>query len=360
MSAKAPYILPYAGVAPDFAAPALHAGVASAVLGRVTIGRNAWLGVLGVIRADGHFVRVGDDFHLGSRSTLHIYHEIFPCIVGDRVSVGRNACVHACTVGSDVVVGDGVVVLDGATVEDNAVLEPGSTVFPNKTVPGGFVYAGSPAKPVRPLAAGEVAELRTKMARDREAETVTLPCSAIAAASQLHPSAFIASTAAVKGLLVAAEASSIWYSNDLDAGEATISIGARTNIQDNTTIRCSTSQGVGIGHDSTVGHNVTLEDCTIGSGSLIGIGSVVAKGTVVEDRVLLAAAARTTPCQVLESGWMYAGSPARRLSRLDEAKHTLIDIIIGQYCQYARDFLALERQRRADGRQCQIDRPGST
>ena len=121
------------------------------MLGRVTVGRNAWLGALSVMRADGHFVRVGDDFHLGARSTLHINHEIFPCIVGDRVSVGRNACVHACTVGSDVVVGDEVVILDGATVDDNVVLEPGATVFPNKTVPGGFVYAGSPAKPVRPL-----------------------------------------------------------------------------------------------------------------------------------------------------------------------------------------------------------------
>jgi carbonic anhydrase/acetyltransferase-like protein (isoleucine patch superfamily) len=351
MSANAPYILPYAGVAPSFATPPVHAGVAAAVLGRVTVGRNAWLGALSVVRADGHFVRVGDDFHLGSRSTLHINNEIFPCIVGDRVSIGRNACVHACTVGSDVVVGDGVVILDGATVEDDVVLEPGSTVFPNKTVPGGFVYAGSPAKPVRPLAPGEVAERRATMARDHGGECVTLSRSAIAAASQVHRSVFIASTAAVKGRLLAAEASSIWYSNDLDAGEATISIGARTNIQDNTTIRCSTPQGVGIGHDSTVGHNVSLEDCTIGSGSLIGIGSVVAKGTVVEDRVLLAAAARTAPGQVLESGWMYGGSPARQLSRLDEAKHALIDIIIGQYCQYARDFLALERQRRADGRQ---------
>jgi len=133
----------------------MHAGVGSAVLGRVTVGRNAWLGVLSVMRADGHFVRVGDDFHLGARSTLHINHEIFPCIVGDRVSVGRNACVHACTVGSDVVIGDDVVILDGAVVEDNVVLEAGSCVFPNKKVPGGFVYAGSPAKPVRPVEPGE-------------------------------------------------------------------------------------------------------------------------------------------------------------------------------------------------------------
>ena len=88
MSADAPHVLPYAGISPSFATPPIHAGAASAVLGRVTLGRNAWLGALSVIRADGHFVRVGDDFHLGARSTLHINHEIFPCIVGDRVSVG--------------------------------------------------------------------------------------------------------------------------------------------------------------------------------------------------------------------------------------------------------------------------------
>jgi gamma-carbonic anhydrase len=347
MSQPAPYVLPYAGVSPTFAAPPHYAAAAAAVLGRVTVGRGAWLGALSVIRADGHFVRVGDDFHLGPRSTLHIFHEIFPCIVGDRVSVGRGACVHACTVGSDVVVGDGVVILDGAVIEDNVVLEAGATVFPNKRVPGGFLYAGSPAKPQRALATGEAAERRARMAYDDGSDVASAPRSAIAASSQVHPSVFIASTAAVRGRLIAAEGSSIWYSNGFDAGEAAISIGARTNIQDNTIIRCSTPRGISIGHDSTVGHNVTLEDCVIGNGSLIGIGSVVAAGTVVEDRVLLAAAARTAPGQVLESGWMYAGSPARRMAKLDGGKHALIDIIIGQYCQYARDFLALERERRA-------------
>jgi carbonic anhydrase/acetyltransferase-like protein (isoleucine patch superfamily) len=295
------------------------------------------------MRADGHFVKVGDDFRLGARSTLHINHEIFPCIVGDRVSVGRNACVHACTVGNDVVIGDGVVILDGAVVEDNVVLEPGSCVFPNKTVPGGHVYAGSPARAVRPLATGEIAERRIAMDRQSEDSGVQRPSAHLAAGSQVHASVFIAGTASVKGRLVAEESSSIWYSNDFDAGGATIRIGARTNIQDNTTICCTTAQGLHIGSGSTVGHNVTLHDCTIGSGSLIGIGSVVAPGTVVEDRVLLAASARTLLGQVLESGYLYGGSPARQMARLDESRHAMIDLIIEQYCEYARNFSAAEK-----------------
>src|SRR5262245_41004348 len=302
------------------------------------------MGALSVIRADGHFIRVGDDFRLGSRSTLHINHEIYPCIVGDRVAVGDNACVHACTVGSDVVIGDGVVILDGAVLEDNVLLEPGSTVFPNKHVPGGLRYAGSPAKAVARLDAGELAARRAAMVGAPGAENGPRWWrGASAAGRNIHPSVFIAGTASVRGRLLAAEDASIWYSNDFDAGSATICLGARTNVQDNTTIRCATQQGVSIGHSCVVGHNVTLHDCIIGNETLIGIGSRVAPGTRVGDRVLLAAAARTTPGQVLEGGWMYAGRPARKFAPLDDAKLALTALIVRQYCQYARDFMALER-----------------
>jgi gamma-carbonic anhydrase len=345
MSSTAPLILPFMGISPSIAGPLGHAGPGSALLGRATLGRNASLGALSVIRADGHFVKVGDDFRLGARSTLHINHEIHPCIVGDRVAVGRNACVHACTVGSDVVIGDNVVILDGAVVEDNVVLEPGSTVFPNKRVPSGFLYAGSPAKPERALRAGEVAERRQRMIVESDiAEANTQTSAAMAAGSEVHASVFIASTATVRGRLAAAESASVWFSNTLDAGTATISIGARTNIQDNTVIRCATAQGVSIGRDCAVGHNVTIHDCVIGDRTLIGIGSTVTQGTVVADRVLLAAAARTSPGQILETGWMYAGSPARKFARLDNAKEVLTALIVLQYCQYAQDFAALERE----------------
>ncbi len=334
-------ILPYANISPRFATPLVHAGVGSAILGRVTLGRNAWIGPRVLIRADGHDVRAGDDFHIGARSTLHIAHEMFACIIGDGVAVGENSCVHACTVGDDVVIDDGVVILDGAVVENNVVLEPGSTVFPGKRIPGGHVYAGSPAKPVRALAAGEIAERREKIVRERNGNHMPAPVHDLAADSQVDPSVFIASTATVRGRIRAAGNSSIWFSNELDAGNGTIEIGLRTNIQDNTVIRC-TGEGMRIGRDSTVGHNVTIQDCVIGNHCLIGIGSSVAKGTVVQDRVLLAAAARTAPGQVLESGFLYAGAPARKLSALDKSKHDLIDMIIGHYCQYAQDFKAEE------------------
>ena len=93
-----------------------------------------------------------------------------------------------------------------------------------------------------------------------------------------------------------------------------------------------------------MGDNVTIHDCVVGNATLIGIGSWVAPATIVGDGVLLAAAARTTPGQVLESGWMYTGSPPRKFAPLDAAKHALTALIVRQYRQYAHDFAALERQ----------------
>src|SRR5690349_4597393 len=119
-----PLILPYAGISPSLDTPLTHAGEGSAILGRVTLGRHAAIGPRTVLRADGHDVKAGNDFYAGARTTLHIAHEVYPCIVGDHVTVGDDCCVHACLVGSNVIVGDGTVILDGAIIGDNVIFEP--------------------------------------------------------------------------------------------------------------------------------------------------------------------------------------------------------------------------------------------
>src|SRR5436190_6790363 len=255
MTNRHPLILPYAGIVPSFATPLAHAGEGSAILGRVSLGRHAFIGARTVLRADGHDVKAGDDFHTGARTTLHIAHDVFPCIVGDRVTVGEDACVHACVVGSNVIVGDRTVILDGAIVGDNVIFKPGATVFPGKRIDGAHVYAGSPAKMVRPVEAGEVAKRREAMIAAHQDGVDDTVNSSIIASSKIDPSVFIASTARVRGRVIAAASSSIWFSNDFDVGEAGVSIGLRTNVQDNTVIR-ATSRGVTIGTDTTVGHNV--------------------------------------------------------------------------------------------------------
>jgi len=129
----------------------------------------------------------------------------------------------------------------------------------------------------------------------------------------------------------------------LDAADGEIVIGKRSNVQDNSLLRCGPGGRIALGEDSTVGHNVRLADCTIGDRSLIGIGAVVAEGTIVEDDVFLAAGASTTPGQVLGSGKLWGGQPARALAPLDERKRTLIADTIPTYCEYADELARVQK-----------------
>jgi carbonic anhydrase/acetyltransferase-like protein (isoleucine patch superfamily) len=338
---RMPYMLPYDGIAPHFATPPLLAGPGSSVLGKVQVGARATFGTLSVVRADGHYVRIGDDFCLAKDATVHIAHEIYPTIIGDRVAVGQNAVVHACTVGNDCVIEANAVVLDGSVVEDRVVIEAGSVVFPRSILKSGYVYAGSPAKPVRELPDDERKQ-RDAHLRDGVAASLLAPATAaLREADGSYRENFVARTASLRGHVDLKARSSVFFSCVLKAGQGTIAIGENSNIQDNTRIR-SELDDVVIGRDTTLGHNVDIRDCRIGERCLIGIGSSLAHGTVVENDVLLAAGSTTAEGQRLESGWLWAGRPARPLSRLDDAKRTMMALIIEQYCGYADEFRRLQ------------------
>jgi gamma-carbonic anhydrase len=328
-------LLPYGGASPQLAGPPRHAGSGHALVGRITLGREAWLGAAAVIRADGHDVRGGNDLHMGRGATVHIAHEVYPTQIGDRVTVGANAVVHACTVHDDCVIEEDSVILDGSVVEAGSVIEAGSVVFARSQLQGGWLYAGRPAKPVRELQPGEIAEWRT-MLRARS-EAVAVDWAGADGLAALEPTAFVGNTALLRGRIQAAERSSIWYGCRLDAAGGEIVIGARSNVQDNSVL-VTGGGAIRIGVDTTIGHNVELAQCTIGDRCLIGIGSKVATGTIIEDDVFLAAGAITTPGQVLTSGFLWGGQPARQLTVLDKRKKALVLETIITYCDYADEL----------------------
>ncbi len=331
------FILPFYGIRPRLAGPLCGAGLRSTVLGRATIGTGASLGQDCVVRADGHEVHLGDDVWLGERATVHIVHDILPCRIGSRVTVGVNSIVHACTVGDDCVIEDDVSILDAAVVESNVLIEAGSTVFPRKVLQGGHAYAGSPAKPVRVLRAGELEERAARLRAGRPSSH-SLPAEAVC-----FPDVFIAATAQTAGDLHFAPGSSLFFSCVADAGSGTIHVGENTNIQDNTILRAGAGE-IFIGRDVTIGHNVLIPASRIGAGSLVGMGAALGEGTVIEDDVLLAAGATTEPGQVLGSGWLWGGRPATPLSRLDEARREVMRHTVATYCGYAKTFAALQRE----------------
>ena len=332
-----PLILAYDGVSPEFGGAVAFAGPGSAVLGRVQIGGDAWLAPDAVIRADGHFVRIGRNFFLGRGATVHIAHELYPTIVGDGVSAEDGVVIHACEVGSRTFLGRDAIVLDASVVGDGALLSAGSVAFPRSTIRGGWLYAGCPAKAIRPLEPGE---LDAHHARARESASGERRTGLAANGSGRVTDggdAFVAQTATLEGDVALGEAVGIWYGCHLDAGSARIAIGSDTNIQDNAVLRCR-GPGITIGEAVTVGHNARIEDCAIGARSLVGIGATVARGVRIEPNVLLAAGARTEPNQRLESGWVWAGGPARPKAPVDDAKRAMMAETIATYRLYASTF----------------------
>ena len=162
----APFLLPYASVSPQFASPLAFCGPGAAVLGRATLGANAQLGASSVIRADGHFVRVGDDFSLGAAPTVHIAHDVYPDDHRRPRDRRRNAVVHACTVGSDIVVEDNAVILDGSVVADGVAIEARSIVFPRSTFEAENSTPACRRSPSATCCPGEIEE-RAALIRER-------------------------------------------------------------------------------------------------------------------------------------------------------------------------------------------------
>ncbi|PKP75314.1 MAG: gamma carbonic anhydrase family protein [Alphaproteobacteria bacterium HGW-Alphaproteobacteria-6] len=331
---------PYMGISPRFLGSPAFVGAGASVLGRATIGRRAWLGSYSVIRADGHHVAIGDDFHLGEHATVHIAHEVYPTVIGSRVVAGRHAVVHACEIGDDCIIEAGAVVLDGSKVGAGAVISAGSIVFPRSELAGGWLYSGSPARPVTPVTPEDLVSRRHTPGDAATGSPAAGKVGEPAKSRATNPArfdCFVAPTARLSGDIRLGQSVGIWYGCVLDGGSHGITIGAGTNVQDNTRILCQ-HDAVAIAADVTIGHNVTLLDCRIDSGSLVGIGSVISRGTVVERDVLVAAGTETTTGQRLTSGQVWAGKPARPIGRMDDRKRAMLAETLPTYQGYAEQF----------------------
>ncbi|MCK5905417.1 MAG: gamma carbonic anhydrase family protein, partial [Gammaproteobacteria bacterium] len=117
-------------------------------------------------------IRIGKRCNIQDASVLHVTHESnehsmkvtekqmgYPLVIGDDVTVGHKALLHACTIGNTVLVGMGATVMDGAIVEDQTIIAAGSLVPPRKTLESGYLWVGSPAKKARQLTDKEKAYL---------------------------------------------------------------------------------------------------------------------------------------------------------------------------------------------------------
>jgi carbonic anhydrase/acetyltransferase-like protein (isoleucine patch superfamily) len=129
------------------------------VLGDVALGDFSSVWYNAVLRGDINRIVVGKYTNIQDNAVLHLADE-FPCIVGDYVTIGHTAIVHACTVGNETLIGMGAVVLDGAVIGNQCLVGAKALVTQNTKIPDGSLVVGAPARVLRPLRADERSALR--------------------------------------------------------------------------------------------------------------------------------------------------------------------------------------------------------
>lgn len=113
--------------------------------------------------------------------------------------------------------------------------------------------------------------------------------------------------------------SSVWYFAVIRGDNAPVTIGSRTNIQENCTIHTNSDHPVRIGNDVTIGHGAIIHGCTIGSNTTIGMGSTILNGAVIGHDCIIGAGSLVTQGKVIPDNSIVFGNPAKFFRSASEA-----------------------------------------
>ena len=163
-------------------------------------------------------------------------------------------------------------------------------------------------------------------------------------APQLGAEVYVHASASVIGDVVLGDHSSVWPSSVIRGDVNHIRIGAGSNVQDLSVLHVShkstwdpDGSPLIIGDNVTIGHKVILHGCTIEDECLIGMGSIIMDKVVVQKNVLLGAGSLVPEGKVLESGFLYLGSPAKKVRALTAGE-------IAHFMYSANHYIKLKNQ----------------
>ena len=130
------------------------------VIGDVTIGEESsvWYGA--VLRGDINRIVIGPRSNIQDCAVVHLSDD-YPAIVGELVTVGHSAIIHACKIDDESLIGMGAIILDGAEIGARSIIGANTLVTVGTKIPPGSLVLGSPGKIVRPLALDEQAKIKT-------------------------------------------------------------------------------------------------------------------------------------------------------------------------------------------------------
>lgn len=151
-------------------------------------------------------------------------------------------------------------------------------------------------------------------------------------------SAWVADSAQVIGKVTLGENSSVWFGVVVRGDNAPITVGAGSNIQDQSVLHTDHDKPLVIGENVTIGHQVMLHGCTIGDGSLIGIQAVVLNGAKIGKNCLVGAGSLVTEGKEFPDGSMIFGSPAKAVRQLSPEQIEGLKMSAESYIANARRY----------------------
>ena len=156
----------------------------------------------------------------------------------------------------------------------------------------------------------------------------------------IHESAFIAASADVIGRVTIHEQASVWYNTTLRGDLNDITIGPRSNVQDNVVIHLADNYGCHVGELVTVGHSAILHACEVKDEVLIGMGAIILDGSVIGERSIIGAGALVTGGTIIPPGSLVLGSPAKVVRTLSLDEQSKVKSWAEKYVLGSRKYLA--------------------
>jgi carbonic anhydrase/acetyltransferase-like protein (isoleucine patch superfamily) len=155
----------------------------------------------------------------------------------------------------------------------------------------------------------------------------------------IHDSCFIAENATIGGDVILEENCSVWFNAVIRGDVNSIRIGHHTNIQDGVIIHCTYQKAsTTIGNCVSIGHNALVHGCTLKDNVLIGMGAIVMDHAIIEEYVIIAAGAIVLENTVCESGYIYAGIPAKKIKEISQEQREMLKQLPHNYVMYSKWF----------------------
>ncbi len=139
--------------------PSVFVAASADVIGRVTLHEESSVWYQATLRGDINEIVIGPRSNVQDNAVIHLADDL-GCYVGELVTVGHSAILHACTVKDEVLVGMGAIILDGAVIGERSIIGAGALVTGGTVIPPGSLVLGSPAKVVRTLSKEEQSKVK--------------------------------------------------------------------------------------------------------------------------------------------------------------------------------------------------------